>query len=153
MLVGPKTRAYIGGHSKAQKLAERASGGSEMNGISAGVSTFFRFDDMWHSVAPDAPRTGVGCDSSVAIATVRKGYSKAMYHLGKHAGTDIAFLHDVFFPVDGRSCLELMKVASAENFADCNTKPLPYTVFVDAMKQLGVCKLPKGMGSGQKVKK
>ena len=150
-LFGEKTAALIGGHSKAQKAAERSSGGTELNGISAGVSTFYRFDDMFMTLARKfsqlVKRSLVGSDSAVAISVVRSGYSKAFYHLSKHQGTEVAFLHDVFFPPNkkDKSPLELGKVTSAENKADCNTKPLPYQNLEDACKQIGCCRLPAAL--------
>ena len=149
-LFGEKTKALVGGHSKAQKVAERSSGGTELNGISAGVSTFFRFDDMFMTLAKKfcqlVKRSVVGSDSAVAISVVRNGYSKAFYHLSKHQGTEVAFLHDVFFPPEKKkSPLELAKVASAENKADCNTKPLPYQNLEEACDQIGCCRLPPAL--------
>ncbi|MEE3207643.1 MAG: hypothetical protein VX239_01765, partial [Candidatus Thermoplasmatota archaeon] len=141
MLTGKRTNAYIGGHSRAQKVAERASGGSESNAISAGISTFTRFHDMFDSGIPGGcGYSVVRSDSTVAISAVQSGYSRAMYHLSKHAGTELAFLHDVFFPEKKDSrWLKLVKVASKENRADGNTKPLPSWDFEATLKFWGVC--------------
>ena len=145
-LFGKKTKALIGGHSKANKAAERSSGGTEINGVSAGISTFYRFDDMWMSIAKKfsnkVKRSVVASDSAVAISVINAGYSKAYYHLSKHQGTDIAFVHDVFYPPDkSLSPLVLEKVASAENMADCNTKPLSAQSLVEVYNQIGVARL------------
>jgi hypothetical protein len=138
MLVGKRSLAYVGGQSKAQSVAERSSGGSECNAISAGVASFFRTNDMVQSGLEQAHRTRVRCDSAVAISAVEKGYSRAMYYLSKHAGTELAFLHDVFFPPKGDKVLELVKVASAENRSDAHTKPLAYTLLAKAREMWGM---------------
>ena len=61
-----------------------------------------------------------------------------MYHLSKHAGTELAFLHDVFFP-QGEKWLKLEKVASADNRADGNTKPLSAWLLEATLRFWGVC--------------
>ena len=140
MLKGIRTRAYIGGHSRAQKVAERSSGGSECNALSASAGVFAKYDDIVNDAQPkDEQQTTIArSDASVAIAAVENGYSKQMYYLAKHAGTELAFLHDLFFPTIRLPWLLLKKVPTDLNDSDPHTKPLDWPKLERAMIRWGL---------------
>jgi hypothetical protein len=130
-IIGKDTLIFITLTSRGQRSVGKSSGETELIAIGEHAGYYARIGD----VTGLDPK--VRTDSSVAKSTIQNGYTRTMYYITKHQGTNIAFLHDLFF-ANSDMRLTLGKVASDDNFSDIGTKPLERMKFERDAERLGV---------------
>ena len=94
-------------------------------------------------------------DSETSIGVVRRGYSRKLAYLRKHARLSIAALHEAFFgdaedlePCDSRTINRLEHEPGARNDSDVLTKALPAEKHWACAAALGLMASPVGVGWG-----